>query len=630
MKRLIAPLASILLLAAGATPAMAAPPPRYASPSGTSADDCATPATACDIATAIDGSGGNAPVGGGQEIIVEPGTYTLTATLAPTVNGIYVHGALGEPRPVIKGTGIELLSAGSPSDEFSYLEFDSNGTSGLDALSVYGALLDRLLVQGDPGGNLCQCYGGVLRDSVLVISGSGGGGAWGLNSNGGSSTETLRNDTLIATSASVYAIAATQNGHPSSPTTIDAKNVIAINTAGGHDVWSFGPQMTVDIANSDYSNPLTGSGGVIASGGGNIAAAPQFVDGANGDYRELPTSPTVDAGTNDTANDGSLDFAGGPRLSGSHTDIGAFEYQPPAAVTITGGQGQSATVKQSFASPLSVEVVDAQGDPVPDASVTFTAPGSGASAAFGSAASVHVTAGADGIASVPAPTAGSIAGAYTVTAAATGTAAQASFALRNLPGSIASLKLTPQSGSVPAGTSVSYAVEGFDGFGNDAGAAGSGIRLSIAPDGACTGLSCTAQAPGPHTVTATLGSISATATLDVTALAPRLAFVRHTVRISSHTRRGRLSGRCTAPAGELCTVTGKLTVSVHGRALVYGTIGGRLHAGVMGHLQVTLTRAGIGWLRTHSGRAKAKLTVKDLSGTASVSVALGLSTTSAR
>jgi hypothetical protein len=92
-----------IVLLAGAAPAAATPGPRYASPTGTSAQDCSTPASACDIATAIDGSGGNDPVAG-QEVIVEPGTYTLSSTLDPTVN-TNIHGAAGQPRPVITASG---------------------------------------------------------------------------------------------------------------------------------------------------------------------------------------------------------------------------------------------------------------------------------------------------------------------------------------------------------------------------------------------------------------------------------------------------------------------------------------------------------------------------------------------
>jgi hypothetical protein len=623
MKRLLASLVGILF-AAGATPALATTPPRYASPSGTSSDSCATPATACDIRTAIDGSGGNNPVTG-QEIIVEPGTYTLTSELVMTVGNLDVHGVAGEPRPVIKGTSMQLLDQNGSGDTLSYLEFDELGAGGNDVIGSYSGVLDGLLVTGDTSGNLCQCYNGTLRNSVLIVSGTGAGAAWGLNSNGGSSTETLRNDTLIATGASDYAMFMDQYGSPVATTTIDAKNVIALNTAGGHDVYSYGSKSIIDMADSDYSSPETGGGGVLTNGGANITAAPVFVNQAADDYRELASSPTVDAGTNDTANDGTLDFAGSPRLSGSHTDIGAFEYQPPAAVKITGGQGQSATVAQAFGQPLAIEVVDAQGNPVPDVPVTFAVPGSGASAAFAGSSSAHLTVGSDGTGSVPAPTANSTAGSYTVSASAGGASTPGVFSLRNLPGVLASLKLAAQSASITAGSADALSVEGFDKYGNDTGPASSGVDLAIAPDGSCSGLACSALVPGTHTVTATLGASTATTTIDVTSLAPTLTFTRLNVAIARTARSAWIAARCTAPATEVCKVAGQLTARVHHRTVVYGSVSGMLRAGTAGRLQIKLTAAGLRRLRRHAAGLTTTLAVIDISGRASRTVTLKLS-----
>lgn len=570
--------------------------------------------------TAIDGNGGNDPLSG-QEIIVEPGTYTLTATLAPTVDHLDVHGVDGEPRPLIQGNGIELLHPNAFNEEFAYLAFDAEGSFN-DGILMDGGVLDRLLVEGTPGGNLCQCYGGILRDSVLVASGSSGGSAWGLDSNGGSATEILRNDTLIATSALGYALIMSQGGTPTSPTTIDARNVIAINTAGGTDVASYGPMATVDISNSDFTSPQTGGGGAIADGGGNITAAPQFIDQSTGDYRELPSSPTIDAGTDDTSNDGTLDYGGAPRLAGAHTDIGAYEYQPPAHVTITAGQGQTATVGTVFGQGLSVTVTDAQGNPVPDTPVTFTAPSTGSSAAFNGSASAPVTAGVDGVAAVPAPTAGTVAGAYNLTA--TAGAATALISMRNSPGAVASLKLTPQSASVLAATTVTYAVEAYDKYGNDAGPAGSGVALAVTPDGGCAALSCTALAPGAHTVTATLGSASGSTSLQVLPLAPGLALVHHSVRIAHRGRSGELAARCTAPLGEVCSVSGKLTARSHGHVVVYGSVAGRLTATRTGQLKITLSPAASRKLSSRGVRVSLRLSVSDLSGRASIPAAVTL------
>lgn len=71
----------------------------------------------------------------------------------------------------------------------------------------------------------------------------------------------------------------------------------------------------------------------VGAGNGNIAADPQFVDAAAGDWRLKETSPCIDAGmkTNSTTDllgvARGLLFVGG-RGDGSNYDMGAYEFQP--------------------------------------------------------------------------------------------------------------------------------------------------------------------------------------------------------------------------------------------------------------------------------------------------------------
>jgi hypothetical protein len=135
----------------------------------------------------------------------------------------------------------------------------------------------------------------------------------------------------------------------------------------------------------------------------------------------LPGSPAINAGTSSGAP--TTDARSKGRVGG--VDIGAFESQG-FTLTITGGNNQSAAPGSAFANPLAVSVTaNDPGVPVDGLSVTFTAPGSGASATIaGSPATV-----AGGTASVTA-TANGTAGSFQVSASAVGATA-VTFDLRN-------------------------------------------------------------------------------------------------------------------------------------------------------------------------------------------------------
>lgn len=85
------------------------------------------------------------------------------------------------------------------------------------------------------------------------------------------------------------------------------------------------------------------------------------------------------------------------------------------------------------------------------------------------------------------------------------------------------ITVSPATTSVSAGTPVTYAVTGYDTAGHSLGPV-SDATLAIAPDGVCTGLTCTATIAGAHTVTATATAdavtVTAAAALTVTAGPP--------------------------------------------------------------------------------------------------------------
>jgi hypothetical protein len=77
------------------------------------------------------------------------------------------------------------------------------------------------------------------------------------------------------------------------------------------------------------------------------------------------------------------------------------------------------------------------------------------------------------------------------------------------------LVLSPATATIAAGSSHSYTAQGRDAYGNDLGDVTASTTFTIAPDGSCTGASCSATAAGPHTVTGTSGAATGSAGLQV-------------------------------------------------------------------------------------------------------------------
>jgi hypothetical protein len=309
---------------------------RYVTPTGNSTNDCQSVATGCDLKTAIEGVVSNLPASG-EEVIVEPGSYSVAAQISEGAPNLSIHGVLGQPRPVINQSAPAGQLNGL-SSRLSYLDFEAGGTT---FVNEGGGLIDRVIMRGTGNGNFtCQCYGGTIRDSVFISDGSTA--ALGVTSNGGSSALTLRNVTAITTNSLGTAITVSHQGMTG--TIIwDAYNVIARSLAGGTDVEAIGTNMpTITFHRSNYETTDQGGGtGLVqdAPGDAHQSAAPIFTNAAAGDFSEATGSPTIDAGITDALN-GPLDFAGNPRSAGGGTDIGAYEVvvppsSPPAPSTPT-------------------------------------------------------------------------------------------------------------------------------------------------------------------------------------------------------------------------------------------------------------------------------------------------------
>lgn len=206
------------------------------------------------------------------------------------------------------------------------------------------------------------------------------------------------------------------------------------------------------------------------------------------------------------------------------TDTAAFVLSnvsgEPAKVEVVSGTPQSATVASAFAQPLTVKVSDADGNPVPGATVSFTAyPAAGGATATLSAAAVSTS--ATGEAQVAA-TAGTVAGAHTVTAQTAGGAHSVAFTLTNVAGAAARIEAdarsTPQAAQVGAAYAQPLVATVTDAHGN----AVAGVKVTFAPpaSGATAALSAATgdtNAAGQVSVNVTAGQTAGAFAVDAAA-----------------------------------------------------------------------------------------------------------------
>ncbi|HET8786476.1 MAG TPA: right-handed parallel beta-helix repeat-containing protein [Candidatus Limnocylindrales bacterium] len=107
------------------------------------------------------------------------------------------------------------------------------------------------------------------------------------------------------------------------------------------------------------------------------------------------------------------------------------------------------------------------------------------------------------------------AGSHTVTADDGGKTDTASLTVT--AGALDHLVLSPASATIASDGSQAYTAAGRDQYDNSLGDVTSTTTFSIAPDGSCTGSTCTASVAGTHTVTGTKAGKTGTASLSVTA-----------------------------------------------------------------------------------------------------------------
>ena len=189
-----------------------------------------------------------------------------------------------------------------------------------------------------------------------------------------------------------------------------------------------------------------------------------------------------------------------------------------ATITESSGSPQSASVHSAFGAPLVAKVTDSGGNPVSGATVTFTAPTSGATGTFATCSGgnptsneCEVTTNSSGLATSSVFTANTVAGGpYTVAATTSGVSGTANFSLTNKALTATQLAFSSGAVSGPASSSATLGqitVQLEDTYGNPvAAAANTTVNLSSTSTG---GVFATVSGGSPVTsVTISSGSTS--------------------------------------------------------------------------------------------------------------------------
>jgi hypothetical protein len=251
---------------------------------------------------------------------------------------------------------------------------------------------------------------GVATFSNLSIDKAGTGYTLTASGSVAGATSTTFDITAGAATQLVFTVA------PSNTAAGDAITpAVAVSAEDGHDNvdTAYTANVTVAIGTDPGSGTLSGTATVAAIKG-------------------VATFPTLNI--NKVGNGYTLTAASGS-LAGATSTAFRISAGGAANIVVFAGSGQSAAVGQAFAANLQARVTDEDGNNVSGVTVTFTAPGSGASGAFaGSGASVTATTAGNGVATAPQFTANGVVGSYDVTASTHGAAGTASFALKNDPG----------------------------------------------------------------------------------------------------------------------------------------------------------------------------------------------------
>jgi hypothetical protein len=293
-----------------AVPSSAAAAQRWAAPAGAATGGSCSEVVPCTIEVAVN------QAASGDEVVVEPGTYSVTAPLdAP--GPIDLHGVAGRPRPRLDGSPALLSAVLTAKQGGTTRHLRIDGVT--SALVVQDGIAEDLLLSSSAadGAKVVESVRGtVLRDSVvLTAAGGSDDSALKLSQSSETGSAALVNVTALAREGEATGISCALRGG-------QARIVNTIVRGAAADVDATASPSLCSARNSNLRPALSPG---LAAGAGDQDAEPSWVDAAGGDFRPAPGSPTIDAGTDDPLL-GAADPMGCPRRTDAGPDIGAYEY----------------------------------------------------------------------------------------------------------------------------------------------------------------------------------------------------------------------------------------------------------------------------------------------------------------